>query len=134
MITAKIEGFDVDKPNRNGRIYPRELIQNVIDDFVKEQKELYVVDRQSRYDELATVNVADIVGKVEKLELKEDGVYAEIKSFKIPNRIDLDVFKERGVVMELTPNGVGTIKEGNVVGEDYKLISISVGVAPMEKK
>jgi hypothetical protein len=129
-VKVNITGFDLDKPNRNNRIYTRECLEKVINESKSKIDEglLFVTDRIQYSPE---VNVSDIIGNVKSLEIEGDKVVADIHGYKIPilGKIHIETFINDGIYLEITPNGIGSLNEKNEI-IDYKLISFSISIPP----
>lgn len=119
----------LDKPNKNGRIYPREVIKREL----KKYRETYVKERRAfivnKLPPTSSVNLTDVIGVVEEIHIKNDKVIVKIKFFS-------DLYRqlvEEGK-LSLRTSGIGTLTkqpDGTyIVGDDYELISCFVTNEP----
>jgi hypothetical protein len=119
----KVPVLTVDKPNGNHRVYPREVINRMIEnarDRIHEDR-LFVVENQPRS---TVTNVNDIIGVVKDIEIENDKVMVSV-SF-LPSHFSTTKRLEEGKI-HLRTSGIGTINEqpdGTYkVADDYELIS-----------
>ncbi len=111
----------VDKPNKNNRIYPREIIKRELKKyrkvFIKENRAL-VVNKQP---ETSSINLQDVIGVVEKINIKDDKVFVRVEFFSDFYRQlveDGKLFLRTSGMATLTKQPDGTY----MVGDDYEMI------------
>ncbi len=125
---------ELDKSNKNGRVYPKEVMERAIksyyDTFVKENRAL--VEKQ--IPEQSVVNITNVIGKVNEIGIENDKVVAEIESLStIPQSDEMfGLLKEGKLSARLS--GMGTIKKKEngtwEIQPDYELISIFLTDTP----
>jgi hypothetical protein len=114
MITKFLE---IDAPNKNGRIYPREVIERAVKTFLDMTKqELMPIFKQADVHH----TTEDIVGFATNVHIEDGYLTGEVgfiegKVEHIPN----------GEIICIRPNGVGTIKDG-IVQDDYRINGFAI--------
>jgi GTPase involved in cell partitioning and DNA repair len=117
----KSEILTLDTPNKNGRIYPREVMKRELKKyrkvFIQENRAL-VVNKQP---ESSTVNLPDVIAVVKKATIKKNKVIVEVEFFS-------DFYRQlvKDGKLSLRTSGLGTLikqKDGTYkIGDDYELI------------
>lgn len=130
----KIPIMVLDTPNKNGRIYPREVMKRELRKyrkvFIKENRALIV----SKQPESTTVNIQDVIGVVNKATIRRNKVVVEVEFLKqIPNAAVIEAGIKEGKLF-LRTSGVGSMikqKDGTYkVSDDYELIGCFVTDKP----
>jgi len=126
--------IQVDKLNGNSRIYPRKVIEKVVDDFQKSLDsergtsfygEFFTAEDMRKSQNKSIVVFSNISHSIEELFISGDCLFARIKILDTPRgKILSDLCKEgkicfrpRGVCSIFADNGIKMIK-------DFKLISV----------
>jgi hypothetical protein len=126
----KIPIVTLDKPNKNNRIYPREVMKREMrkyrKTFVKEDRALIV----GKQPEDSCINLKDVIGVVKKIGIKRDKVFVEAEFLpQMPNAAAIEQGIKDGKLF-LRTSGIGSFrkdKDGHlVVQDDYELISTFV--------
>jgi len=118
--------------NRNGRIYPRDILQREV---LRYTKELISENRalgELGHPESPAINLDRVSHKI--VELKEDGndYIGKAKIMDTPNGRIVKSLIDEGVKLGVSSRGVGSLtstSEGNVVGEDFYLATAADIVA-----
>jgi len=118
IIKRTVTGWDLDIPNRNGRIYSQELVKYAIDQC--QYLTLVTLD----VPEGAEIDLARICGKVIGWKFEKDAIVAEIEISETPLGKILCSLLDAGVHLELVPSGTGTLGSDGQVS-DYKLTCLS---------
>jgi hypothetical protein len=114
-----------DIPNRNGRIYPKHLLEKEI----KHWNDTYVKERRAFVSkECGFINLKDIVGLITEMKMEDNKVVIDVECLSgIPNADEIFKLVEQGKLFPRM-SGLGTLIEQSdgtkVVGDDYELISI----------
>jgi hypothetical protein len=115
-MKAKI--LDLDKPNANGRIYPKDVMEKAISKYKKD-----MVDQKRALigSELtgSELNVEKAYGIVDDIYIEEDTVFIDFHPLKLPICESLTQLIESKVLHPVTC-GFATLS-GNIVGDDYIL-------------
>ncbi len=125
-----VEMWDIDKPNLNGRVYPRKVVEKAIVDFkekiAKDQGLGEFTDYQCR-DNDPGVKMEFVSHKVNDLKFDEnDNVVADITILETPCGKNLKLLSEDELhkKFKFVPRGIGGFEEGNIIKEGYKLVSV----------
>lgn len=123
----KIPIVILDKPNKNNRIYPRDVMEKAIakykKDFVDENRALV----QKKQPGNSMVSLLDCVGVVKEITIEGDKVVVDVEF--LPNVKDGNVIEEglKSGKLHLRTHGMGTIHKQDdgtyKIGEDYEFIS-----------
>lgn len=103
--------------NRNGRVYPREVLQREAERYMTEN-----VEKRRAYGELGhpdspTINLDRVSHMITKLKPDGDNIYGEAKIMDTPNgRIVKELMKE-GASLGVSSRGMGSLKSKNGVNE-----------------
>jgi hypothetical protein len=116
----KVKILELDKPNKNGRIYPTAVIAKSLES-VK-----YPVFGELGFNPyggvLATIDVSNISHKVENLRIEDGFLVGDVTVLKTPKGLILEQVISNA---EFLPKGTGSIdKDGNI--SEYSLISVGV--------
>lgn len=128
-ITATI--ITLDTPTKNGRIYTKEVMEKAVNEYNKsiaERKalgEIYVKGSDRVYD--TTVDLSNVSHIVDKLEIVDDKVIAEMTVLNTPRGDDL-IKLHNNELIAFRPRGTGELTsnaaEGNNTVSNYTMISI----------
>ena len=122
----KIPLLTLDKPNANGRIYPKEVIEKALQKYRDE----YVIKTRAfvtkKPPESPTVNLLDTVGVIKEIIVVDNTVMADVEFLNVPEAKIFETALYSGK-LHLRTAGIGSIhKQDNgtyTVGEDYQLTS-----------
>lgn len=114
MITKFLE---IDTPNKNGRVYPREVVERAVKAFHDATKQdLMPIFKSAAIQQ----TVENIVGFATKVHVKDGYLTGEVGF--IEGKVD---FIPNGEIICIRPNGVGTVKDG-VVQDDYRMNGFAI--------
>jgi len=106
------------EPNLNGRVYPPEVVKEMVENINK--KKIPLTNPVTEIT--AQVNLKDVIGWLEEATYNEDG-----------NRIELtcDVISEEAFELikrgfKIVPNGIGEIDSETRQVKDYSLVQFSI--------
>ena len=132
MTTITRELLIVDVPNRNGRVYSRDVVEKMIEDFNKRnEKQTMLGEITQLYAsyEPHTVNLDRISHSVDELFIEDGNLKATITVMDTPMGDILKTLIEAvPVSVGMGLRGTGTVKD-DCVG-DYTLITIDTCRAP----
>lgn len=114
----KVKFLEIDKPTKNGRIYPKEVVEKALKLFMEYTKQDLFPIFEKASIQPPTMN--DIVGFVKDIHIENDYLVGEVgfiegKVEHIPN----------GEIINVRPNGFGSIVDG-VVQNDYVINGFSI--------
>lgn len=115
--------------NRNGRIYPKEVIAREVDKFQALIESREAVGELSHPD---SVEINPDRSAILITELKMDGNLAlgKAKVLSTPCGKILESLLNDGVKMGVSSRGTGNLTEGNIVANDYQLYTIDAVYMP----
>jgi hypothetical protein len=121
--------LEADKPNKNNRIYPKELLERVITENQETVKGRAMMG-QIGFPGDSIIRIANVSHVVTDLAFTDGAMVAEIEVLNTPAGLSLQAMMDSGVEIALRPQGIGggdVDDNGNFVLDDsYKLISICV--------
>lgn len=126
----KIEGLEFSKPNKNGRIYERQSVENA---FENASKPIFV---QVDVPEDSTVHMDKICAKIINWEIDDEGVTADVEILNTPMGEIIQALLDTKINLEMVSCGFGkltTDENGIHVVSDYQLTSLAF-VPPAKKK
>jgi hypothetical protein len=118
-VTYKVQGWDWQQPNRNGRIYSRKLVESAIEQCAKP---IYVTLDTPPYEN--SVDIIKICGTVIEFDFQQDAVVAEIAISDTPIGKVLSTLFESGVKLELVSCGTGFVASDGTIS-DYSLLCLA---------
>jgi hypothetical protein len=112
--------------NQNGRIYPKEIlereIQNYINGPVKEKRALGELD----HPESSVINLQNVSHNVTKVKMIGDDVYGEVEILPTPAGKILQALFASGITVGISSRGMGSVQEGSngtvEVQDDFELL------------
>jgi len=112
--------------NQNGRIYPKEIlereIQNYVNGPVKERRALGELD----HPESSVINLQNVSHNVTKIKMVGDDVYGEVEILSTPAGNILKELFRNGITVGISSRGMGSVQEsgnGTVeVQDDFELL------------
>jgi len=110
--------------NLNGRIYTKEVVENIVKQFEKREEAMF---GELGYPDTFDVALANVSHRIEEIHLDEDkkALVGTIKILDTPKgRIVKDLLKNR-VGISCRPRGAGKINENDEI-EDFKLYSFDL--------
>lgn len=127
----KVNLLELDKPNLNNRIYPREIMEKAI----KKYEEKYIKNGKSFIfsnipTEIDNNDLKHVVGKVNSIRVEDNKIVAEVEKLN-----DADNFYpliEQGK-LNVRTSGIGTIikqSTGIFIIKDYELKSMFITIEP----
>jgi hypothetical protein len=116
-MKAKI--LDLDKPNANGRIYPKEVMENAIKKYKEDMidKKRALIGSELTGPEL---NIEKAYGLVDDIYIEDDSVFIEFHPLQLPICEILTPLVE-SKKLHFATCGVVAKMENNIVGDDYEL-------------
>jgi len=111
-------------PNKNGRIYPKEVLQKAIDDF----KEGEMFGRIGMQGDTLPVAFSEVSHIIDSLKLTgDDNFEAEITVLDTPNgKLLSEMMKSGDIVFRMCGMGDGQKNDDDImVIEDFDLISVN---------
>ena len=119
--------------NRNGRIYPKTIMDREVKKYIKESIEKNVAYGELSHSQVMSINPDNISHRI--ISLKEDGNFWRGKSIVLgtPKGNIVKALIEGGGIIGMSSRGLGTLRESNgvkVVQEDFALKTIDLVLDP----
>ena len=126
-----IEGIfmQAEKQNRNNRIYPKEILQNAVDVYVKEQVETGRAVGELNHPDGPTINLDKVSHRITQLKWDGDDVIGKAQVLNTPMGQIVKGLVEGGVKLGVSSRGMGSIEERNgktYVKDDFILSTVDI--------
>lgn len=132
-VLKRIQGVLSDfKSNRNGRIYPRELWENVLNsDYVKEMIESHgLVGELDHPEERLEISLQNVSHVINDMWIEGDQVMGTIDILPTPSGKIVSELLDYGTDIGISSRGAGSVGAGNVVDPDYQFITFDFVARP----
>ena len=135
-ILKRIKGIVADfKPNRNGRVYPRELWEKVINsEYVQEMmasKCLFGEANHPLTDDRVEIDLTNVSHAVNKLWIDGDSVMAELDLLPTPSGEIINKLIDYGSKIGVSSRGAGSVlSDGSVDPNDYQFFTFDLVPRP----
>lgn len=131
-----IEGvfMQYDTPNRNGRIYPRSIMEKEVNRYIKDSVEKKCAYGELNHPDGPQINLDRVSHIIESLHFDRDGkVFGRAKIVNTPMGNIVSGLLEGGANLGVSTRGLGSLKEGKngimEVQDDFRLITAADVVA-----
>tara|TARA_R110002096_G_scaffold69149_2_gene166380 strand:- start:2214 stop:2873 length:660 start_codon:yes stop_codon:yes gene_type:complete len=126
-----IEGVfaQADQKNRNGRIYPRAIMQNAVDRYVSEQVSKKRAVGELNHPEGPTVNLDKVSHLITDLRLEGNDVIGKAQILDTPMGRIVKGLLEGGVQLGVSTRGMGSLEQKNGVSyvkDDFILSTVDI--------
>ena len=126
-----IEGIfmQAEQKNRNGRIYPKDVMVKAVDKYDDEQVSKGRAVGELNHPEGPTVNLDKVSHKIESLNWKGNDVVGKATILETPMGQIVQGLLEGGVNLGVSTRGMGSLKNGNnamIVQEDFMLNAVDI--------
>ena len=112
-----------DVPNANGRIYPRETVEQMVEQCAKNQNRIFGTIGMP---EGTGLDISKVSHTVNNLRITEGGdLIGDVMVLATPQGKVMEELLAQGTTYDYRTAGIGKIDENGVVS-DYRLISISM--------
>ena len=129
--TLAIEGvfMQADKKNRNGRVYEKEVLENAVNKYVKEQVETGRAVGELNHPDGPTINLDKVSHKITELRWDGSNVIGKASILKTPMGQIVEGLLEGGVKLGVSSRGMGSLVQRNGtqhVGKDFMLSTVDI--------
>ena len=129
--TYAIEGIfmQANQKNRNGRIYPRDVMNAAVSKYVNDQVSKGRAVGELNHPEGPTVNLDKVSHKIESLNWKGNDVVGKATILETPMGQIVKGLLDGGVNLGVSTRGMGSLKNGNdamIVQEDFMLNAVDI--------
>ena len=132
-VLKRIQGVLSDfKSNRNGRIYPRELWENVLNsDYVKEMIESHgLVGELDHPEERLEISLQNVSHVINDMWIEGDQVVGTIDILPTPSGKIVSELLDYGTDIGISSRGAGSVGPDNVVDPDYQFVTFDFVARP----
>jgi hypothetical protein len=126
-----IEGVfaQMEEKNRNGRVYPKSIMESAVNKYVKEQVSQGRAVGELNHPEGPTVNLDKVSHLITSLTFEKNDVIGKATILNTPMGQIVSGLLEGGVRLGVSTRGMGSLDRQNgqnVVGSDYVLNTIDI--------
>ena len=126
-----IEGvfMSAEQKNRNGRIYPRQVMEGAVDKYATEQVSKGRAVGELNHPEGPTVNLDKVSHKIESLDWKGNDVVGKATILETPMGQIVKGLLDGGVKLGVSTRGMGSLENRNgtmVVKPDFLLNAVDI--------
>lgn len=126
-----IEGIfaQAESKNRNGRIYPKPIMESAVNKYVTEQVKTKRAVGELNHPEGPTVNLDKVSHLIESLDWANNDVVGKARILNTPMGKIVEGLLEGGVKLGVSTRGMGTLENRNgvmYVKDDFMLSTIDI--------
>ncbi len=126
-----IEGvfMQAETKNRNGRIYPKPIMENAVSKYVTEQVSKGRAVGELNHPEGPTVNLDKVSHKIESLDWKGNDVMGKATILETPMGMIVRGLLDGGINLGVSTRGMGSLERGNnamIVKDDFLLNAVDI--------
>ena len=126
-----IEGVfaQADKKNRNGRVYPKPILEKAVNKYVKEQVKTHRAVGELNHPEGPTVNLDKVSHLITDLKFEGTNVFGKAQVLPTPMGKIVEGLLEGGVQLGVSTRGMGSLVQKNgamEVGKDFILSTVDI--------
>ena len=126
-----IEGvfMQAEKKNRNGRVYPKPIMEKAVDKYVTEQVSTKRAVGELNHPDGPTVNLDKVSHLIEALDWKNNDVVGKARILDTPNGQIVKGLLDGGVKLGVSTRGMGSLEQRNgamVVKDDFILNTVDI--------
>ncbi len=124
--TLVIEGvfMQADSKNRNGRVYPKEILENAVNKYVKDQVSTGRAVGELNHPEGPTINLDKVSHKITELKFDGSNVIGKASILETPMGQIVKGLLDGGVKLGVSSRGMGSLVQKNgamYVKDDFML-------------
>ena len=129
--TYAIEGIfmQAETKNRNGRIYPREVMNKAVGKYINDQVSKGRAVGELNHPDGPTVNLDKVSHKIDSLDWKGNDVVGKATILETPMGQIVKGLLDGGVNLGVSTRGMGSLKNGNnamIVQKDFMLNAVDI--------
>ncbi len=126
-----IEGvfMQADTKNRNGRVYPKGVLESAVNKYVREQVLLDRAVGELDHPEGPTINLDKVSHKITNLRFEGSDVIGKASILKTPMGRIVEGLLEGGVKLGVSSRGMGSLAQksgASYVGDDFMLATVDI--------
>ena len=118
-----------DKKNRNGRVYPKPILEKAVNKYVKEQVKTHRAVGELNHPEGPTVNLDKVSHLITDLKFEGTNVVGKAQVLPTPMGKIVEGLLEGGVQLGVSTRGMGSLVQKNgamEVGKDFILSTVDI--------
>ena len=129
--TLVIEGvfMQADSKNRNGRVYPKEILENAVNKYVKDQVSTGRAVGELNHPEGPSINLDKVSHKITELKFDGSNVIGKASILETPMGQIVKGLLDGGVKLGVSSRGMGSLVQKNGaqhVGKDFMLATVDI--------
>jgi len=128
-IISKVYLLKQSKKNRNGRVYPKPVMEKAVGKYVTEQVSKGRAVGELNHPEGPTVNLDKVSHKIESLQFDGNDVVGKASILDTPMGKIVEGLLSGGVNLGVSTRGMGSLQQSNggvVVKDDFLLNAIDI--------
>ena len=134
-VLKTVKGIVADfNPNRNGRVYPRQLWEKVINsEYVKEMmsSKMLLGEADHPFDDRVEISIKEVSHAINKLWIENDKVMAELDILNTTNGQKVATLIDYGSKIGVSSRGAGSVlSDGSVDPDDYQFFTFDIVCRP----
>lgn len=134
-VLKTVKGVVADfNPNRNGRVYPRELWEKVINsEYTKEMmaSKMLLGEADHPFDDRVEISIKEVSHAINKLWIEGDKVMAELDILNTTNGQKVATLIDYGSKIGVSSRGAGSVlSDGSVDPDDYQFFTFDIVCRP----
>lgn len=134
-VLKTVKGIVADfNPNRNGRVYPRELWERVINsEYTKEMmaSKMLLGEADHPFDDRVEISIKEVSHAINKLWIEGDKVMAELDILNTTNGQKVATLIDYGSKIGVSSRGAGSVTtDGHVDPTDYQFFTFDIVCRP----
>ena len=134
-VLKTVKGIVADfNPNRNGRVYPRELWEKVINsEYAKEMmaSKMLLGEADHPFDDRVEISIKEVSHAINKLWIEGDKVMAELDILNTTNGQKVATLIDYGSKIGVSSRGAGSVlSDGRVDPSDYQFFTFDIVCRP----
>ena len=120
--------MQVETKNRNGRIYPKKIMEREVEKYRKEMIETHRAMGELDHPETPTINLDRVSHIIESLKFDGNDIIGKAKILDTPMGRIAQSLLEGGVKLGVSSRGLGTLNEedNTTVNDDYQLVCVDI--------
>lgn len=120
--------MQVETKNRNGRIYPKKIMEREVEKYRKEMIETHRAMGELDHPETPTINLDRVSHIIESLEFDGNDIIGKAKILDTPMGRIAQSLLDGGVKLGVSSRGLGTLNEedNTTVNDDYQLVCVDI--------
>ena len=123
--------------NRNGRVYPKEVMEKAVNTYVKQQVKTNRAVGELNHPDGPTVNLDKVSHLITDLEMEGNNVMGKARILETPMGQIVAGLLEGGVQLGVSTRGMGSLEEKNgtmYVKDDFMLNTVDIVQDPSASK